>query len=366
MELKIERKRGITIRKILFSVLVPVYNVEKYLEKCIDSVLKQTYPYFEVILIDDGSTDQSGSICDWYARSDYRVRVYHQSNHGLIMARRNAIAKARGNYFLFLDSDDYWDTDVLETINKAIIDTGCDMVIFNYKKVTPSKSILSEPVFENGTIFEYDKKQRIFEEVIKGYRLNNLWMKAVKNSIVDYSDYFKYRGIKYAEDLLQSLPLLYNARRILYLDKPMYNYRMNPQSITHNFNFRCMKDITIVRGVVLNYMTAMNMRNATYCKLFYLNYVNILLAYLSDLCNSNIRTSQKKDIMRQAQNLEMYNNAQEYITSNDLSKRQRIRLYLFQKEYYGQLILFEKMIHFAKKYIPTDNLGLKHGEPDSL
>lgn len=348
MALKIVMKRGITIKSICFSVLVPVYNVENYLEKCIDSVLSQSYRYFELILVDDGSTDHSSSICDRYAKSDDRIRVFHQPNQGLIMARRNAIARAWGDYFLFLDSDDYWDADLLETINSAIREYCCDMVIFNYKKVMPAKIVNHDSLYNNGTIFEGEDKKLIFEELIKSSRLNNLWIKAVSNRIVDYKDYYKYRRIKYAEDLLQSLPLLYNARRILYLDKAMYNYRINPQSLTHSFNFRCISDITIVRSIVWNYMNALDMTDEKYRRLYYQNYVDGILDYLSNLCNSKIHSQKKKIIMEQVQNIELYIKSKEYIDSSKLSKIQKIRLTLFQKKSYGRLILFEKMLGGTK------------------
>jgi len=90
-----------------FSVIVPVYNVEKYLHECVDSVLNQTYPEYEIILVDDGSTDNSKSICDHYSQLDQRIRVFHTSNSGVSTARNIGIQKAIGEYVLFLDSDDY-------------------------------------------------------------------------------------------------------------------------------------------------------------------------------------------------------------------------------------------------------------------
>lgn len=336
------------INNIFFSVLIPVYNVNKYLGKCIYSVLEQTYHNFEIILIDDGSTDQSGSICERYAKLDDRIKVFHQTNQGIIMTRRNALEKAMGDYVLFLDSDDYWDTDLLETINKAIWDYGCDMVIFNYKKITPNETYINEPVFENGSFFDSENKEQIFEYIIKGSLLNNLWIKAVKSTIIDYEDYSEYKAVKYAEDLLQSLPLLCNAKRILYLDKPMYNYRMNPTSLTHNFSIRSLEDITIVRGIVLKYMELLEMNEQKYLKLFYQNYINTVLSYLAKLNNSNIPIREKKNIMVQVQNISLYKNALPFLDGQGLFINQKIEIYLFKKKFYHLLILYEKAIQFIK------------------
>lgn len=98
----------------LISVVIPVYNVEEYLRECVDSVLHQTYPYFEAILIDDGSTDSSGRLCDKYGAKDGRIKVFHQENRGLGNARNTGMDRASGKYIIFLDSDDYWEYDLLE------------------------------------------------------------------------------------------------------------------------------------------------------------------------------------------------------------------------------------------------------------
>lgn len=97
----------------LISVIVPVYNVEKYLKRCVESILNQTHSNIQVLLVDDGSTDQSGEICDWYAEKDQRIRVLHQKNAGQSAARNNALRKVKGEYIAFIDSDDFWETDML-------------------------------------------------------------------------------------------------------------------------------------------------------------------------------------------------------------------------------------------------------------
>lgn len=98
----------------LVSVIVPVYNVEQYLEKCIDSIINQTYKNLEIILIDDGSTDSSGKICDSYAARDKRIKVIHQENGGLAVVRNIGVSAASGEYIMFVDSDDYIDTEIVQ------------------------------------------------------------------------------------------------------------------------------------------------------------------------------------------------------------------------------------------------------------
>jgi glycosyltransferase involved in cell wall biosynthesis len=345
------RGRRNTKPMILFSVLIPVYNVEKYLGRCIYSVLEQTYPYYEIILIDDGSEDSSGAICDRYAKLDDRIRVHHQKNQGLVTARIQGMDMATGDYYLFLDGDDYWDSDLLDTIYNAIRFYDCDMVIYNFKRVTQTKSIVNPPVFENGTIFEQENKVQLFEEVITGNRLNQIWAKAVSRNIIDYREYSKYSKHKHAEDLLLSLPLLYNAKRILYLNKPMYNYRMTPNGITHTFHIHKVKDITYVWGKLLNYLDRMNMKQRKHLKQFYETYTRNLLYFIVQLCQADANYQTKVKILENIQKFKLYQNAIPYMRKFDLSYNQKILSILFQRKYYIPLFLYVNILIRPKRYL---------------
>ena len=120
---------------IKFSIIIPVYNVEKYLNECVDSVLNQTYKYMEIILVDDGSTDSSPQICDSYAEKDNRIRAIHKENGGLSSARNAGIKNMTGDYVLFLDSDDFWDNNkALEHLSYIISEQKPDVVCYGYKE----------------------------------------------------------------------------------------------------------------------------------------------------------------------------------------------------------------------------------------
>ena len=144
----------------LISVIIPVYNVEKYLRECVDSVINQTYSFIEIILIDDGSTDLSGQICDVYMTRDSRIKVNHQENHGLGHARNVGMRLATGKYIIFLDSDDYWRVDTLEGLVKKAEDHNLQVAVFSaqpfldgiehYKGPSYSHSVQND-VVKNGT-----------------------------------------------------------------------------------------------------------------------------------------------------------------------------------------------------------------------
>ncbi|CCK83183.1 Protein of unknown function [Lactobacillus equicursoris 66c] len=115
------------------SVIVPVYNVQKYLDRCVDSIVKQTYPNLEIILVDDGSKDNSGTMCDGY--TDSRIKVIHKANAGLGMARNSGIEMATGQYIMFVDSDDYIDLDMIEKLYSDLIKAKADTAIGGFKRV---------------------------------------------------------------------------------------------------------------------------------------------------------------------------------------------------------------------------------------
>ena len=118
----------------LISVIIPVYKVEKYLEQCVESVRQQTYSNIEIILVDDGSPDKCGKICDEYACKDKRIKAIHQNNMGLSVARNTGVEYSKGEYLVFIDSDDYIHPKLLEISYREAKKYNCDLVVYNYKK----------------------------------------------------------------------------------------------------------------------------------------------------------------------------------------------------------------------------------------
>lgn len=224
---------------MFFSILVPVYNAEVYLEECIDSALKQTERDFELILVDDGSSDHSGAICDRYAAElPERVKVIHQVNRGLILARRAGVAAAEGKYCLFLDADDTIAEDTLETVKRTIESEKADVVIYNfYNRYLPDETLdMATPVFEDQTVFRGEGKKKLYEKIISSWRLNNIWSKAIRMPLVKRDDtpFEKFAFNPHMEDLLQSLYPLTHADCVVYLAKPLYYYRRNFLGISGN------------------------------------------------------------------------------------------------------------------------------------
>lgn len=220
-------------QEIKFSILVPVYNVEKYLVECVESVLQQTYQNFELILVDDGSTDSSGTICDEYAQKDSRIKVFHKPNGGLFHTRRYSEQFATGDYVVFLDSDDYIRKDTLEVLLKYITEYGSDCIIYGFSRVTDGGKVthtVSDKLMANIT-----DKRWMYVRILSDSSCNAVWRKAVKRELVRTEDLSKYYSISMGEDLIQTMEILQNAKNFSFIPEVLYFYRTNPQSITQTF-----------------------------------------------------------------------------------------------------------------------------------
>jgi len=218
---------------MFFSIIVPVYNVENYLETCIQSILKQSFNDFELILIDDGSSDQSGLICDNYKfKYDSKIKVVHQPNRGSIYTRDRGLHIAAGEYIIFIDSDDYILKDALQVIYNAIQEFNVDIVIFDY--VRENSKSYSINYLKPGIIYSKEQKDIIYRILCMSNDLNSLCRKAFKRTLVDNINYENYYELKRfnGEDLLISLPIIINSSSIVYINEPLYFYRINENSIT--------------------------------------------------------------------------------------------------------------------------------------
>ena len=240
-------------KPLLFSVLVPVYNVAPYLSACVDSVLGQSYPNFELLLVDDGSTDDSGRICDAYAAQDARVKVFHKANGGLISARRYAVERFSGDYCVFLDSDDSIVPDTLEILEKAIWESEADCVIYGIRWNRPGgvEHILCPPEI-CGRV--YTDKREVLNILLNDSSFNSLCRKCVKASCFDGRDFSPYFGVSRGEDRLQSTEILENAGRFFFLPDELYIYRVNDSSITHSVSYDGYRADSTVDRYVQQYL----------------------------------------------------------------------------------------------------------------
>lgn len=218
------------------SVIIPVYNAEAYLCKCVDSVLSQTLREIEVILVDDGSTDSSGAICDAYSERDSRITVMHLENGGPARARNHGIAVASGEYIGFVDSDDYVELTMLETLYKKAVDTNSDIAMCGYYLAYEQKNIQAAMEYD----WEYVGKESIRNGLIRRYYAGeNTGLYSMVNKIMRRGMIHKHHitvneQLKRAEDAWFVFDCLKAAQKVVYLPQAMYFYRQNEASIMHS------------------------------------------------------------------------------------------------------------------------------------
>lgn len=222
---------------MFFSVVVPVYNVEKYLKTCIDSILNQTFKDFELILVDDGSTDSSPQICDEYAKNDVRIRVLHKPNGGLSDARNTGLKSSCGKYLIFIDSDDYWDDNCsLEKINKLILSNNADVVTWRFKKYIEDDLRIENVGFDLPS--EYD-----YSALIKSKNLVvSAWNKAINRKLFEENDLMFREGV-FSEDVEWCARLLIVSKSFLPSNLNFYVYRQRKGSITHSIKEKNINDL---------------------------------------------------------------------------------------------------------------------------
>lgn len=221
---------------MLFSIIVPIYNVEKYLKQCVDSILSQTFADFELILVDDGSKDGCPQICDEYAKKDSRIKVIHKKNGGLISARKAGALEAEGEYIVPVDGDDWIDEKLLEKAKDILTRYDIDVFMYDYYKAALKKNTEMHCDFADGYYDKARLQKEIYPRLLrdeKGKRFPpNLCGKILKKDL-----YLKYQTqvddrIKIGEDESVTFPCVYNANSVYILKECLYYYRQNESSMT--------------------------------------------------------------------------------------------------------------------------------------
>ena len=216
----------------LISIIVPVYNVEEYLKQCLDSILEQTFSNYEVILVNDGSTDSSGLICQEYAEKDARIRYFEKENGGLSDARNYGIEQARGDYLTFVDSDDFLDASHLSILYNALVNNDADISIANYANYQTSTA-----TFYLHTFGEYYEKNYTSEELIddlsflerNDLSFSTIWGSLYKKRVFSFLRFPK--GV-IGEDVALIYKMYTQVDKIVYVHKDTYIYRENDSGIS--------------------------------------------------------------------------------------------------------------------------------------
>lgn len=224
------------MKSLLFSIIIPIYNIELYIHQCIDSVLNQTYKNFELILVDDGSPDNCPSICDEYACCDDRVKVIHKKNGGLVSARKAGANIACGDYIVCVDGDDWIENDYIEKMAKIAIGYEADIIACGYIKAYENKNEKKIIPYRKGFYTRENIVNELFPTLIQGEKAQyfppSIWAKAYKSELYIPLQNAVDDKIKIGEDGACVIPCIYNAKSIFIMEEFVYYYRQNPSSMT--------------------------------------------------------------------------------------------------------------------------------------
>ena len=219
------------------SVVVPVYNVESYLKRCIDSIIHQTYSNLEILLVDDGSTDASGALCDAYAEQDSRVICIHKKNGGQAAARNEAIERASGAYFCFLDSDDFADERMIEVLHRDLLEQSAEIAVVGFQE-------FSDPVTITRANTEAQLQVLTGKEAVRSILSSEeigdyVWNKIYRRELFEG---FRYPVGRVLEDMGSTYQLLERCKKVVYRPTPLYFYYQRSDSTIHRRSLKFYED----------------------------------------------------------------------------------------------------------------------------
>lgn len=266
--------------KVLLSVVVPVYNSEKFISACIESIINQTYENLEIILVDDGSTDNAGKICDKYALKDERIKCIHKQNEGACYARRDGILAASGEFITFVDSDDWIDLNMYEELLGVLLENNGDIITSGFTQ--DKEGVASFDLVEEG-IYEGEKKEQLCVDMIYDRRYDSGGiMMSLCNKIYRRSLIVPYildlpKHICLWEDIVYVYPPFIDAKKVLIIYKSFYHYRYNENSTSHRYDpmeyEKTVYTLNVARNVYQKF-------DKNILEAFYLENVLILYRYL--------------------------------------------------------------------------------------
>lgn len=282
-----------------FSVIVPVYNVEKYLKACVDSILTQTYPDFEILLVDDGSLDHSGQLCDEYAKADDRVKVIHKKNGGLSSARNAGLDVVTGSYVIFVDSDDYWDdSTALEHFHNYLAETNADLLVFPAKRYYEEKNqftyILHMDV-DRKRITDLDINSAMYYLLENNIYRAAAWNKVIKMSIIDQHQ-MRFKEGYLSEDMDWCGDLLIYCSKFDFYENPLYVYRQQRSgSITADKKEKLVSDkVYMCKKGYEQVLTIQDQTKATLLGSYYAYEYSVLLGVSSGIKNKQLLSDMKQ------------------------------------------------------------------------
>lgn len=311
---------------IELSVIIPVYNAGENLRKCLDSILIQENVNIEVILINDGSIDNSGEICDFYAENYKNIDVYHISNRGVSEARNLGIKMAKGKYLTFVDADDYIAQNMYERLITIAEEYSLDAVMCNYYRVDQNFNIIEKPVHSvpvNKVLNKSEIKKYILSQYYNGNQIGiySVWNKIFSKHVIDKNNLIMDKEMYMGEDAWFNFEFFNKANRVSAVEDSYYFYTVNPNSVMHSYRSDLVEAWIILLKKLLDANKILNF-DINYDK-FYKQFLTNVCFYFVMIINSTSKSNiDKKNIIYKVINNPFYKEAIKY--SKNLDKKVKI------------------------------------------
>lgn len=240
------------------SIIVPVYNAENYLKKCVDSLVNQTYRNLEIVLVDDGSGDSSGRLCDEYAKEDSRVLAVHKQNGGLVSAWKRGVSESSGQFLCFADSDDWVDLTMIEEMAAHLTGQEREIVASDYVVERQEGGEFVWQQLSPGEYLEQDVREKVIPNLLgreRRYVTISRCMKLIGRKLVEENQKYSDPSVVMGEDMMLMLPSLIDCKRLFVMDhKAYYHYRYVRESMVHKYDMGMYENIRklvrITKGIV--------------------------------------------------------------------------------------------------------------------
>lgn len=337
----------------MISVIVPVYNVEKYLRQCLESLSAQTLDDIEVIIVDDGSLDGCPAICDEYAAKDAHMKVIHKENGGLLSARKAGFAASRGDYIGFVDGDDWVEPDTFLNMYKAVCDYSPDMVLSEFlcdygDRVEPSGQCFEEGFYNRDRLEKEIFPRMLFGGRFYSFGINpNCWSKLVRRELIEKNLIPVDERIRMGEDAAFIYPCLLDSQSISCIKMPTYHYRITGQSMSTAYDEK-LKDIILLPYKRLKENNAVSNFDISSQLDYYLLYmVNFLLRNEAKKANTHSRKERREVI----ENICTDEDIRSAATAVDMRKLPAHTKLLASALGRGSVLMTEKYVNFLRIYL---------------
>lgn len=323
------------------SIIVPIYNAQKYIKACLNSILRQTYRDFELFLVDDGSRDASGRICDHYAKKDKRITVYHRENAGVSAARNFGLAHATGKYILFVDADDTIEPDMLAGCVQLAEKNGAELVICSFRYyMTDDDNRMVENSLENEVcVTEKELFDHWFSTLAEKEILNPPWNKLIRKDLLDANHIRFHEEFSICEDMMFSVEILDACKKMVLTGSMYYNYYIKSTgTLVFKFHENYFEALTKFYEAACKYCKKFE-KNSEQLQIVNSLYVNLTIMFLKQICiksNWNRKTRNLK--MNDIRKNEEFLNALKRISLN--RKKKLICYFLKRGKFYLIYVLY--------------------------